>query len=816
MNFEDHQRDVPVPSADDKSVITKGPSRPFCRRQVAGIQPTTYCSDEALQRDLPVPSATVQKLTSYRLWLGGILISALLGCGPKPTASIVPTLPGDGDQNIVKEPGTAPAVVVAPPAAITDEWSARKDLLAPPAAQPAARIALPPIQSFQLRNGLEVIVVASAKLPVVSMQLAIKAGRMHEPLARLGVADLTGDMLLRGGTTKHDARQLARIIDFVGGTMGANAGYEATVLSCSVMAKNISTCLQLLPEVATKPAFASTEMGPVWQGKIAEVRGRLDDAAQLASAHVQNLLWGNEHVRGWLPSEPRIAAITRDDLLTWHKTWFIPNNAVLVISGDVKVAKLRADLEAAFGGWKKSAVPPTPKYAQPGLSGIRVRLVDKPGQTQTQIRVAQYGIAHDDPQFFDATVWNYILGSGDFSSRLMNVVRVKGGKTYGANSAFDRNLDRGSLIASTFTRNSEALATTRLVTEELAKMAKEGPSVAEVARATANIAGAYGVRFQSAADVGSAIMGANLHGFNEEYVATYAQRIAQVDTAAAKAAAEKVIDTRNYVVVLVGDAKDLEPQLKAAGWRYEKVSYTDPIGPQLVTAPIVVDAKAGAAAKALLDSALLAKGGEARLRAVKSLRMKASGTTLIQGQTVAIELTRTLVLPDKMRIDAELNLGQKFVVAIGIDGNKGWNQEPTGVVEMPPEAFASIAFERWRDPELILLRYLDKGVVIAPLSDDKIAGRGHAVLRLTSPMGVNVTLFIDRESKMISRISFEEGGAISVDDFENYKAVNGILVAHTRTSTAPGRTTKVKLNSIEFDPTIDPKVFVKPVVAPTK
>ncbi len=741
----------------------------------------------------------------------------LLGCGPKPTTSIVPTLPGDGDHNIAKDPARGLGGAVTPSIApVADEWSARKDLLVPPAAQAAARIALPPIQSFKLSNGLDVIVVASAKLPVVSMQLAIKAGRMHEPLARLGVADLTGDMLLRGGTTKHDARQLARTIDFVGGTMGANAGYEATVLSCSVMAKNIDTCLQLLPEVAIKPAFASTEMAAVWQGKIAEVRSRLDDAAQLASAHVQNLLWGNDHVRGWLPSEPRIVALTRDDLITWHKTWFVPNNAVLVVSGDVKVAKLRSDLEKAFGGWKKAPVPPTPKYAQPGLSGIRVRLVDKPGQTQTQIRVAQYGIAHDDPQFFDATVWNYILGSGDFSSRLMNAVRVQGGKTYGANSAFDRNLDRGSLIASTFTRNAEALATTRLVTEEIAKMAKDGPTQSEVARATANMAGAYGVRFQSAADVGSAIMGASLHGFNEEYVASYAQRLASVDAAAAKAAAAKLIDTRNYVVVLVGDAKDLEPQLKAAGWRYEKVSYTDPIGPELINTPIIVDAKAAAAAKALLDGALMAKGGEAKLRALKSLRMTASGTTLIQGRNVAIQLTRTLMLPDKMRIDAELDLGQKFVVAIGIDGNKGWNQEPDRLVDMPPEAFAAVAFERWRDPELILLRHLDKGVVIAPLSDDKIAGRGHAVVRLTSPMGVNVTLFIDRESKMISRISFEEGGAISVDDFENYKAVNGIMIAHTRTSTAPGRTTKVKLTSIEFDPTIDPAVFAKPGVVPAK
>lgn len=736
---------------------------------------------------------------------------ALVACGPKPTPSIVPTLPGDGDQNVSKDPlpvAPPPTTPVAPVA--QDLWTGRSDMLAPPPAQPAARIALPPSQSFKLSNGLEVIVIASAKLPVVNMQLAIKAGRMHEPLARLGVADLTADMLLRGGTTKHDPQALARAIDFVGGTIGANAGYEASVLSCSVMAKNLGTCLQLLPEVAMKPAFASTEMAAVWQGKIAEVRNRLDDANQLAAAHVQNLLWGNDHVRGWIPAEPRIAAISRDDLIAWHKTWFVPNNAILVVSGDVKPAALKAELEKAFGGWKKAAVPPTPKYAQPELSGIRVRLVDKPGQNQTQIRVAQFGIAHDDPQFFDAMVWNYILGSGDFSSRLMNVVRVKGGKTYGANSALDRNLDRGSFVASTFTRNSEALATTKLLTDELAKMAKDGPTALEVEQATANIAGAYGVRFQSAADVGTAVLGASLHGFNTEYVASYAQNIAKVDAASAKTAASKIIDPRNYVVVMVGDAKDLEPQLKAAGWRYDKVSFAAPIGPELVVAPLIVDAKAAAAAKIVLDSALAAKGGEAKLRALKSLRMSAKGSTLIQGQSVAVELTRTLVMPDKMRIDAELNLGQKFVVAIGVDGNKGWNQEGANVSDMPAEALASVEFERWRDPELILLRHLEKGATMAPLSDDKIAGRGHAVVRLSSPMGVNVTLFIDRETKMVSRISFEEGGAISVDDFEDYKAINGIMVAHTRTSTAPNRTTKVKLTKIEFDPTIDPKAFAKP------
>src|SRR4029453_17243608 len=154
---------------------------------------------------------------------------------------------------------------------------------------------------------------------------------------------------------------------------------------------------------------------------------------------------------GWIDSEQSVAALKRDDLVAWHKAWFVPNNAILVVSGDVDPKKLKLDLERTFSVWKKGAVPPTPQYKEPGLSGSRIRLVDKPGQTQTHIRIGQFGIKHDDPRFFDTLVWNYVLGGGAFSSRLMKVVRVEGGKTYGASSSFDRNLDKGSCVASTLT-----------------------------------------------------------------------------------------------------------------------------------------------------------------------------------------------------------------------------------------------------------------------------------------------------------------------------------------------------------------------------
>jgi zinc protease len=749
-----------------------------------------------------------------RLLSLAVLASTVVACGPRPAPShVILALPGDGDQNVAKP--TQPAV----PAVAADPWTGKADLIAAPAPRPPSAVELPTIDKFTLSNGLPVFVIKSDRLPVASVQLAVRAGRMAEPRARLGVSELTADMLVKG-TAKRDALTIAKAIDFVGGTITADATFEATLVSCSVLTRNLGTCLDLVPEMVTAPTFPGKELDKVRQQLLAQVRQRLDDAGQLAAAHVQNLLWGNDHVRGWINSEASIAAIGREDLIAWHKAWFVPGNAMLVVSGDVDLAKLKVDLEKAFGGWKKGPVPPAPKYGEPGLSGIRIRLVDKPGQTQTHIRIGQFGIRHDDARFFDSLVWNYTLGGGAFSSRLMKVVRVAGGKTYGASSAFDRNLDKGSFVASTFTRNAEAVATTKLVLAEIAKMAKDGPTQDEVTAAVANLAGAYGLRFQSAGEVASALIGAELHGFGTEYLTNYPVVVGKVDVASARRAAGEILDPKNYVIVMVGDAKDLEPLLKKEGWRYEKVAFTDPITPEVAAPPAAVDPKAEQAARKLIDEAVAAKGGAQKLLALKSLRMAAKGTTAIQGQTVPVEITRTLVLPDKMKIDATL-MGQ-VRIEIGVDGPVGWQRAPdradptkTAVRDIPAAELASVEFERWREPELILLRARDPKVKITPMSDDAIDGKPVAVVKLASPFGgVDVTLFLDKKTKLLTRMSYSDGGVSFSDDFADYKDVGGLKIAYKRTSTGGGRDTALDVSKIELDPKIDGAEFKRPADAP--
>ena len=737
------------------------------------------------------------------------LFLVLAACGPKPAPAPVPVLPGDGDANVAKPPpAKAPTTV--------DAWSGRTDLIKPPAPKPPAAVELPKIEEYKLANGLQVFVVKSDRLPVASFQLAVRAGRMHEPRARLGVAEATADMLVKG-TKKRDALAIAKAIDFVGGTIAADATFEATLLSCSVLAKSANTCLELLPEMLTMPTFPDAELVKVKESLLAEVRQRLDDAGAMASAQVQNLLWGNDHVRGWIPSESAIASLKRDDLVAFHKSWFVPGNTMLVVTGDVDAKKLKGDLERSFGKWAKGPVPPAPTYKEPELSGSKIRLVDKPGQSQTHVRIAQFGIKHQDPRFFDSLVWNYTLGGGAFSSRLMRVVRVEGGKTYGASSSFDRNLDKGSFVAQTFTRNSEALATTKLILAEIARMEKEGPTQAEVDAAIANIAGGYGLRFQAASDIGAALIGAELHGFGKEYLQNFPLAVGKVDVASAKKAASEVLDARAYVVVMVGDAKDIEPQLQKEGWRYEKVSFADPITPEVKAPAPVADAKAVEAARKVIDEALTAKGGKAKLAAIKAIKMTASGTSQFGPQNIPVETERTFVLPDKIRIDATLM--QRVKIVIAVSGNKGWQQAPDQQTGKPTLAdfggadIKPIEFERWREPELILLKASEKDAKLTPLPDETIDGKPQHVISLASPMGIDLVLYIDKKTKLLTRVFYQSGGDSETDDFSDYKDVKGIKVAHKRKSAGTGnnaRATDLVLKTVEIDPTVDPKLFDKP------
>jgi hypothetical protein len=212
----------------------------------------------------------------------------------------------------------------------------------------------------------------------------------------------------------------------------------------------------------------------------------------------------------------------------------------------------------------------------------------------------------------------------------------------------------------------------------------------------------------------------------------------------------------------------------------------------------------------VIGEALAAKGGKAKLAAIKSLREKATGN--IQGTPVEVE--RVYVAPDKLHIEAVI--GGKAKVDVGVNGKTAWQSvtKPGATTpethDFPPEELPSAQFELWRDPELLLLEAA-KSANVTPAPDESIDGKPQSVVRVESPFqGLDITLYIDKKTKLLTRVHYVDHGQPVNDDFADYRDVNGIKVAYKRNTVSGGKPTSLDIQKVEIDPKIDPAIFAKP------
>ena len=512
------------------------------------------------------------------------LAIAFAGCGSTPPANKRAGNPSAIEVQYepsekTPAPGASAAGPVAPGAAapMPDYWKNRTDLIKAPAPPVPAELALPKVDRWQLKNGLEVLVIARHDLPLVSFSIAVKAGGYDEEKGKtLGVADFTASML-RKGTKARSADQIASAIDFVGGSLDTQASSESSFASCSVLSKDTRLCIDLLSDVLLRPTFPEAEMGEVRDQVLAALAARYDNPHELASEHLDNLLFGEKNPDGWVLMPEDVQKISRADLVTFWKTYYRPNNAILAIAGDVDPAKLRAELEKAFGGWEKAEVPVRAEPKVPPVKATRILLVDRPDLTQATLMFGHPGIKHTDPDWYAVTLMNYVLGGSDFSSRLMTEVRSKRGLTYGIGSSFGASLYQGAFRVSASTKNASVWDALVASVGEMRRMKAEGPSEEEIGKAKGFYAGSYPFKLQGAGEIAGSIVAAELQGLDVSYVKDFPLRLGAVSTAMAKAAAGKWLEPDGLWVVIVGRAADIEPQLAKSGLPYERFDFKAPI-----------------------------------------------------------------------------------------------------------------------------------------------------------------------------------------------------------------------------------------------
>ncbi len=422
----------------------------------------------------------------------------------------------------------------------------------------------PPYEIQALANGMQVITVLHDEQPAVTMRLLVKAGGAHDPEKKRGVATLVGSLLDQGTATRN-AEQVADQIDSLGGLLGAGASDDFTSVNVVVMKDSFGVAMDLLGDIVRNPAFAPEEIERQKEQAISSQRVNANDPDYVASVVFDRLVYGF-HAYG-LPgagTPETLAAITRQDLQDFHRQYFVPNNMVLAIVGDVTRDEAFAAAQKVFGTLPRRGVP-AGRGIEPPTPTRRVIVVDKPDAVQTEIRMGQLAIPRRHADFLAWDLAGKILG-GEGANRLHRVLRSERGLTYGASAEVAGRKQAGDLMAETDTRTETTGEALRLMIDEFSRLQRQRVAERELADAQAYLAGSFPLTVETPNDIASQVINTVVYDLPVEEISTYRERLLAVTPDDIQRVARAYVVPDRLSIVLVGNAKAFVPQLKAVGF----------------------------------------------------------------------------------------------------------------------------------------------------------------------------------------------------------------------------------------------------------
>ena len=434
----------------------------------------------------------------------------------------------------------------------------------PPSPEPPRPLTLPAVTSHTLQNGLPVRMAPMREVPVVEVVLVIRAGAAADPLDRPGLASMVADMLDEGAGGS-DALQLADAVDFLGADLSTGASWDATTIRLHVPVSRLGEALGLMADVAQRPAFGSADLERLRREALTGILQARDQPRRIAALALARAVFGKAHRYG-LPLDgdaPSVASFQTSDLQRFHADYYHPENAGLVVAGDVDAATLLPLLERSFGAWPRGRGASTAMPAPRQLRERRVVLVDRPGAAQSVLRLGRVGPPRDTPNQVEIEVMNTLLG-GSFTSRLNDNLREQHGYSYGAFSGFDYRRVAGAFQAASDVQTSVTADALREFVKELTRI-RTRASAEEVERARNYLAYGYAQDFETTRQMAARLAEQWLYGLPEDTFSTFVPRALAVGGAQVEATARGIIDPGKLAIVIVGDRSKVEGGVAALG-----------------------------------------------------------------------------------------------------------------------------------------------------------------------------------------------------------------------------------------------------------
>jgi predicted Zn-dependent peptidase len=427
------------------------------------------------------------------------------------------------------------------------------------------RVKLPRPRQIKLANGLTILVLEQHKLPTVAFTLWVETGALADPKDLPGLAKATAEML-REGTAHRSSAQLAADVDGLGASLGASADFcaDTSTISASGLSESVDRLLELMSDVVLNPTFPPDEFAIYQKRQLAQVEQMRSRSAFLAQERLHQVLYGDFAAAVVSATPQSLKTMSPAQLKDFHDRYYVPNNALLGVVGDVQFDQVVSLIQKHFGAWKSNPVAPPDlgKISPPAAS--KVTLVDRPDSVQTNILAGAIALRRADPDFIPLTVMNRVVGGGA-SARLFLNLREKHGYTYGAYSSFTSDIYPGVWRANTEVRNAVTDGSLHELMEEFKRIRTEPVPETELAEARGAIVASFALSLEQPSTLLNFWMTADYYRLPQDYWDRYPEQVAKVSSEVVQRAAKKYVDLDHLQIVCVGDGKQIKEALKKYG-----------------------------------------------------------------------------------------------------------------------------------------------------------------------------------------------------------------------------------------------------------
>ncbi len=432
----------------------------------------------------------------------------------------------------------------------------------PPPAAPRT-VQFPKPVERMLPNGLRIVVAQRSEMPLVTAELLIKSGGEVDPAELSGVADMTAALLTKGTKTRS-ATQIAEQMEALGGLIGSSAAWDSSAVTISVSSPRVDSALELMADAVRSPAFKDEEIDRLRRESLDNLRIALGQPGAIARYVAARVVYQDSPYGHPLSGTPEsLPRIKREDIARVHRVFYRPDNAMLIIGGDMTPEKGFALAQKYFGSWARPAtdlprvsmVPPTSESGS-----RRVLIIDKPDAGQAAVIAARSGINRGNPDYFRGIVANSVLNG--YSGRLNQEIRIKRGLSYGAGSSLDSRRWAGAFSASAQTKNESGAQVASLILDEIRRLAVGDLSDVELTPRKAVLMGSYARAMETTRGLVDEVASLAIYGVNLDEINRYVGNVQSIKAEDIKSFAATKLNADGTNVIVVGDAKQFQPDLQ--------------------------------------------------------------------------------------------------------------------------------------------------------------------------------------------------------------------------------------------------------------